>query len=528
VRLSALSTLLGIALAAACFLGFAPATKANALPPQVKAANAGFLQNLPAPDGEGVICVVDSGVTPIPELEGRILGRHAKNSRSNPDDSHPRVSPVSGHGTFVAATIAGRSNGRAGGIWPQAKIVSVQVADGEYVNDWWPAVLHRCFSHPGVKVINLSFSNQSGRPSPEDEGTFNSIRTRWDANFVASAGNGGYSHINFPAALPMMFSVGACDAEGRICPISNRGRGLKILAPGDEVIASVFDGQSAILHGTSFATPVVSAILAALRAYRPDLCAEDAEVILLQSARSGPDGAYIDAEKAFRMAGLGYLVDKYRYPQGSSRTDLHDPGSAPPRSTTTRTPQNSQNQKGARDHGNGAATPGSNRQIGQSSRSTSTERTESSKIFGGIRVPESKRGSSGKSTASKSSKPGRSGLSTKTANSQVKKKPVSRTAAASKRPVVSKAHPRPKPKPIATTNSSKKRPAAAGHRRPTSAAKRRAAARRAKLKRRTAKRKAATRTSSRPGSRTTNRSRPQPARKPAAKAEATSARRPTP
>ncbi|MEA2267500.1 MAG: Subtilase family, partial [Solirubrobacteraceae bacterium] len=62
--------------------------------------------------------------------------------------------------------------------------------------------------------------------------------------------------------------------------------------------------QTAAGRGTSYAAPVVSAVLAALRAYKPSLTVAEAERLLLDTAKPGGAGRRLDAAAAFRAAGL--------------------------------------------------------------------------------------------------------------------------------------------------------------------------------------------------------------------------------
>lgn len=134
-------------------------------------------------------------------------------------------------------------------------------------------------------------------------------------NVVASAGNDGNpSQISYPARFAAAFAVGASDSSDNFCGFSNRGYGLDISSLGCDTQATAFDGTPAWVAGTSFSGPSVAGILLALRSFRPDLTAGQAEQLLVAHAKQTAAGAVIDAEAAFRAAGLGGLVDAYRPP----------------------------------------------------------------------------------------------------------------------------------------------------------------------------------------------------------------------
>jgi hypothetical protein len=75
---------------------------------------------------------------------------------------------------------------------------------------------------------------------------------------------------------------------------------------------------------------VVSAALAALRAYRPTLSASDAERILMDTANASAAGRTLNVAAAFRAAGLRAIVDAYSPPRAEAPTSAYrEPVPAP-------------------------------------------------------------------------------------------------------------------------------------------------------------------------------------------------------
>jgi len=264
--------------------------------------------------------VIDSGVTPLADTTGQISERLAMDG-GTPDDvlRHPGDA-LSGHGTFVAAAIASQADGWGStGLWPRAKIVSVRVfpPDGRPASaaDYRAALLACAQPDRQVQVINLSLGGLAASPDELDrlESRVNELRHARGINVVAAAGNSAGAVI-YPARFPTALGIGASDGAGVLCAFSNRGEGLDLSAPGCDVEVSLPSGHVAAFWGTSLAAPVASAALAALRAYRPDLTAGQAEDLLLTTARTGTAGRTLDVAAAFRAAGLGHLVDAYRPP----------------------------------------------------------------------------------------------------------------------------------------------------------------------------------------------------------------------
>jgi subtilisin family serine protease len=300
--------------------------RANVLPdnfptPQAKLANAEFLAHAPAPPaGAGTVCVIDTGVTPLPDLDTQLVERISVVGGNGDDIKHTAENRYSGHGTFVASTIASRVDGvGSAGIWPAAKIVSVRAfrtLEGRATSADYRQAIFECLQDDrDVSVITLSLGSSSYIDSADLarlEDRILTARRDTNVNVVASAGNdGNTTEVNYPARFASVFAVGAVDSADAFCSFSNRGAGLDMSTLGCETHATVFDGQVGAFRGTSFAAPTVAAVLVALRSYKPALTADAAEKLLTDNARRTNAGLVLDAAAAFRAAGLGALVDAY-------------------------------------------------------------------------------------------------------------------------------------------------------------------------------------------------------------------------
>jgi cyanobactin maturation PatA/PatG family protease len=120
----------------------------------------------------------------------------------------------------------------------------------------------------GANIINISGGqlDNSGEAEPL---LADAVRLCAKSNvlIVAAAGNNGCDCLHIPAALPSVLAVGAMNAEG--LPLENSNWGKKyqtqgILAPGQDILVAMPDGTVALRTGTSFATPIVSGIVALL------------------------------------------------------------------------------------------------------------------------------------------------------------------------------------------------------------------------------------------------------------------------
>lgn len=206
--------------------------------------------------------VIDTGIrTTHQEFQGRAShGYDAVN-----DD--PIANDCNGHGTHVAATIAGRTFGVA----KQARVIGVKVlgCDGFAVGESVIAGID-WVTENGVRpaVVNMSLGAVGQNPVEEQ-----AIRRSIAAGFtyVLAAGNSGVDACNFtPARLPEAITVAATDRfDARaVYPRwqSNHGRCVDIWAPGADVQSASFNSDIAteVRGGTSMAAPHVAGA-AALR-----------------------------------------------------------------------------------------------------------------------------------------------------------------------------------------------------------------------------------------------------------------------
>jgi hypothetical protein len=279
------------------------ASAMEAATPQAVAANAEFLAYAPPPAAPVKVCVVDTGVDLTTDAAPAVIERHSVYGGTGDDVGG---SGLAKHGTLVAGVIASQLDGRDSvGIWPHARIVSVRVFEGSgggTTTFSLLAALDLCRER-GAKVANLSLSGLDHATAEELawlEDYIVQLRHSRGMNVVAGVGNNAGA-VGYPARFPSVLAVGAGDANGGPCSYSNRGQGLDVFAPTCAFEISWPGGGTGSGTGTSYATPMVSALLAALRSYKPELSASTAESLLTGSAR-------LDAASVFGAAGLGWLV----------------------------------------------------------------------------------------------------------------------------------------------------------------------------------------------------------------------------
>jgi subtilisin len=261
-----------------------------------------------------LVGVVDSGVTQVPDLQGKIAETFwdPATNRSGAD--------VIGHGTFVSSLIAAKNDdgfGLAGfcgacrvAVYKAIPLTDVQIALG---------IQRLTDAH--VRVLNLSIVTQTTSQTIVDALNY---ATRAGVLVIAASGNEGSGTIDFPAsflqpgngATVSALAVGAVYANNKRAAFSNWGAELSLVAPGAfdtrcnvgiigalPAAASDFEADQscanslndaegnryAYASGTSFAAPEVAGIAALVWSIEPGLTAYQVASLLQQTATRPPD-----------------------------------------------------------------------------------------------------------------------------------------------------------------------------------------------------------------------------------------------
>lgn len=181
---------------------------------------------------------------------------------------------ASQHGTHVASVIFGQHDSPVPGIAPNCRGLIVPVFTDGIEGGLAPCSqidLARAITQAveqGANVINIS-GGQLAASAESDRLLANAVRLCQENNvlIVAAAGNDGCDCLHVPAALESVLAVGAIDAQGNPIEFSNWGEAYQnqgILALGENILGAIPGGGTAAKTGTSFATPIVSGIVALL------------------------------------------------------------------------------------------------------------------------------------------------------------------------------------------------------------------------------------------------------------------------
>ncbi len=293
--------------------------------------------------GAGVdVAIIDSGTVPVEGLNGAGKVVHGPDLSFEAQDCNRggkcKASPVAtldtfGHGTHMAGIIAGKDSSVTGavtsetagsfvGVAPDARIVSVKVADALGRTDVSQAIAaidwvikHKNANGLNIRVLNMSFGTDGVQSYQLDPLAF-AAEQAWHAGIVVvvSAGNrnNGSAKLDNPAYDPYVIAVGGSDGKGTatteddIVPSwSAKGDGARnpdVVAPGQSVVSlrvpnSFLDAQYPGARtgdrffrgtGTSQSAAVVSGAAALLLEQRPGLKPDQVKALLMGTAQELP------------------------------------------------------------------------------------------------------------------------------------------------------------------------------------------------------------------------------------------------
>jgi hypothetical protein len=240
-------------------------------------------------EGQGVVVhVLDTGVNiDQEEIKGRAEILHVPDHLK--EDCHPPGYDCQGHGTHVAALIAGRMVG----VSKHARIMVTPVLNHKgsgFLSDIILALdkvaaLRKDALQNGTEVMNMSIggSKHHGLNAAVDRVT--------DMGFivVVAAGNSDTDAcMESPSSAKKAVTVGAHTPEGLKADFSNYGGCVDVYAPGTQIWSASNQGVSGYryMSGTSMATPIVAGIVAMLVEQNPLIKVKEVKRILRNHAKT--------------------------------------------------------------------------------------------------------------------------------------------------------------------------------------------------------------------------------------------------
>ncbi|AVR95504.1 S8 family serine peptidase [Pseudoduganella armeniaca] len=231
-----------------------------------------------APRNGAAVGLVDSGVdTDHPALAGASVRRWGCNGAQKPHS----------HGTAVAALLVGQAD-RFRGAAPDTPLYAADIycdsPTGGSAEQIGAALAW--LARERVGVINLSLVG----PPNETLRRVVAAMVRRGHLLVAAVGNDGPAAPPlYPASYPGVVGVSAVDRNGRPLPEAARGPQVMFAAPGSQMVSAAPGAPPyRQVRGTSFAAPLVAALLAPYLPHPDGPAAREALARLARQALTGP------------------------------------------------------------------------------------------------------------------------------------------------------------------------------------------------------------------------------------------------
>ncbi|MEU5964205.1 S8 family serine peptidase [Micromonospora parva] len=309
--------------------------------------------------GKGsTVAVLDTGADfTHPDLVGRVADRADFTAEGGDAVDH------NGHGTHVAATIAGTgaaAQGQRRGVAPDARLMIGKVLDDHGSGEDSGIIAGMEWAAARADVINMSLGG-----SDADDGNdplslaVDGLSKSTGVLFVIAAGNSGGA-ISSPGSAARALTVGAVDRNDKLADFSSRGPLVtshvakpELVAPGVDIVAAraagtnlqdPIDEHYEAISGTSMASPHVAGAAALLVQRHPDWTGEQIKAALVGAADplTGVDAYAVGAGRLNAARALGgptsnqpvVNLGTFAYPQsGTSEAKLSWTGAATPATT---------------------------------------------------------------------------------------------------------------------------------------------------------------------------------------------------
>jgi subtilisin family serine protease len=279
----------------------APAAPPHSVPAPVAAAVADTLPENAGATGRDAaprVGLIDAGVDVAhPVFHGAVI---------HPWGCADRIL-ASAHGTAVASLLIGQATGFHG-VLPGGELYAANVycdaPTGGAVDAL--AAAFSWLAQRRVAVINVSLVG------PDNLALAQIVRALTSRGYllVAAVGNDGPAAPPlYPASYPGVIGVTGVDKHRRALLEAARGKQVMFAAPGADMLAADGGGKYSPVRGTSFAAPIVAALLAQTIS-APDSSARDAavEALAQQAIDLGPPGR--DLTYGFGLVGAEYAMEE--------------------------------------------------------------------------------------------------------------------------------------------------------------------------------------------------------------------------
>ncbi|GAA5199318.1 S8 family serine peptidase [Rugosimonospora acidiphila] len=246
------------------------------------------------------VAVLDTGIDAThPDLTGKVV---ASEDFTGSGDTVDRM----GHGTHVAATIAGSgaaSGGLHRGVAPDASLVIGKVLDDTGFGTDSGIIAGMQWAAPLASVVSMSLGGDYSDGTDPLSQALDALSAQYGTLFVVAAGNDGLygdGTIETPGSAAAALTVGAVDGTDTLADFSSLGPDTgseapkpDIMAPGVDIVSAraagtsigtLIDANYTADSGTSMATPHVAGAAALLHQEHPDWSADQLKAALMDTA----------------------------------------------------------------------------------------------------------------------------------------------------------------------------------------------------------------------------------------------------
>jgi len=267
-------------------------------------ADIGVLEAWKVTKGKGIIVAVidDGGDANHEDLKDNILLTYNVDGKTNDIYHHSDSITDASHGNNCAGFIAAAINGKGiVGVSPESKLILIrqeEEADSATIEAFEYA------KNNGAKVISCSWGTNA-----VSEAIVAELKSLYDAGItvVFASGNEGSNldeaGIDDESEVPWVIGVGASSELNDVTEYSNYGKNIDIIAPGGNLGTSIgilalddsgdqgatknyglVSNNYAFTDGTSFAAPIVAAVVALMYSINPDITPKEVRDILISTA----------------------------------------------------------------------------------------------------------------------------------------------------------------------------------------------------------------------------------------------------